>query len=271
MCPTPRTLEKHGFEIKTNDKQGESFLSEKELAELEQKIKAIPQDTHKAKLPAILNPILKEIAGLSHEQAYAILKHTIGGHFGLTLDELRGYEKTLKRYRREAEETKTKKLSQEDLVKTLTLEEDARIVHPAQDFSDGVMSFAVKIKKTHCLVTSDKRLYPFEDTESQGIILKHADVDTTRFSYKGIHTFIEDNSTVSIPDVYRKVYNYIKMFIHFPEEAYLVFLTLWVIGTYLFMVFRYYPYVSVECRERIRQNAINGNTFKYIFQRGFDH
>ncbi len=242
--------EKYGFDVKVSSPgNADPILSEDKLAELEKKIETIPEDTHKAKIPALLDPVLKEMAGLNHAQADAILKYTIKEHFSFTLDDLKGYEKVLKGYRKEPTETDAKRLSKEDLIEILTLEEDSRTVHPAQDFTEGIMSFGVAIKDTLCLVTSGNRLSPFEDAESEGIILKHTTVDTTRFSYKGIRTFVEDNYSISIPGVYWKVYNYIKRFICFPDEAYLSFVTLWVMGTYLFMIFRYYPYVWLNAEK----------------------
>ncbi len=242
--------DKYGFDVKIlSPAKDEPILSEDKLAELEKKIKAIPQETHKVKIPGLLDPILKEIAGLNPAQADAILKYTIKEYFSFTNDDLKGYEKVLKGYRKEPKETEAKQLSKADLIEILTLEDYPRPIHPAQDFTNGMMSFAVAIKDTLCLVTSDKRLCPFEDIESEGIILKHTSVDTARFSYRGIRTFVEGNSAVSIPGLYRKIYDYIKRFIHFPDEAYLSFVTLWVMGTYLFMIFRYYPYVWLNAEK----------------------
>ena len=242
--------DKYDFDVKVSSLANrEPILSEDKLSELEKEIKAIPENTHKTKLPALLDNILKKMAELNLAQADAILKYTIKEHFNFKLDDLKGYEKVLKTYRKEPKETESRRMSKEDLIEILTLDEGSRTVHPAQDFSDGIMSFAVAIKDTHCLVTTDKRLCPFEDAEAEGIILKHTSVDTARFSYKGIRTFVEDKYFVSIPGVYWKVYNYIKRFISFPDESYLSFVSLWVMGTYLFMIFRYYPYVWLNAEK----------------------
>lgn len=242
--------EKYSFDVKVAfPANAEPILSEEKLAELEKKIKAIPQDTHKAQIPAMLDTVLKTMAGLNPAQADAILKYTIKEYFSFTNDDLKGYEKVLKGYRKEPRETESKRLSKEDLIEILTLEEGSRTVHPAQDFLDGIMSFTVVIKDTFYLVISDKGLCPFEDAESEGIILKHTSVDTARFSYKGIRTFVEDKHSVSIPSIYWEVYNYIKRFICFTDEAYLSFVTLWVMGSYIFMIFRYYPYVWLNAEK----------------------
>jgi len=241
--------EKYGFDVKTSPANGKTYPSEDKLSELEKKIKAIPEDTPKTKLPTLLDNILEEMTELNPAQSDAILKHAIKDHFKFTNDDLKGYEKVLKEYRKESKEAESKRLNQEDLIEILTTEEGSRTIHPAQDFSAGMMSFAIKIKDTPCLVTSDKTICPFEDAESEGMNLKHTSVDTYRFSYAGISTFLEEDPSVSIFDIYGKVYNYIKRFIYFPDEAYLSFVTLWVMGSYLFMIFRYYPYVWLNAEK----------------------
>jgi hypothetical protein len=227
----------------------EYISSRDQLTELEERIEAIPHDTQKTKIPSLLDPVLKEMACLNQAQAEAILKHTIKDHFGFTNYELKSYEKVLRGYRKDSKDIDLKRLTREDLIGMLISGEGSLAAHPAQDFIQGVMSFAVSIKNTSCIVTSDKRLCPFDDTESEGIALRHKTVDTARFSYKGIRTFLENNVLIDIPNVYSKVHNYIKRFICFPEDAYLSFISLWVMGTYLFMIFRYYPYVWLNAEK----------------------
>lgn len=227
----------------------EYISSRDQLTELEERIKAIPHDTHKTKIPSLLDPVLKEMACLNQAQTDAILKHTVKEHFGFTNYELKSYEKVLRGYRKDSKDTDSKRLTREDLIGILISGEGSLAAHPAQDFIQGIMSFAVSIKNTSCIVTSDKHLCPFDDAESEGIALRHKTVDIARFSYKGIRTFLENNVLIDIPNVYSKVRNYIKRFICFPEDAYLSFITLWVMGTYLFMIFRYYPYVWLNAEK----------------------
>ncbi len=243
--------EKYGFEVRqTEISKTDALLSEDSLSKLEARIKAIPQDTSKTKIPTLLDPILKEIAEFNIAQADAILKHTIKEHFSFTNEDLKSYEKVLKVYRKEPKDSEDKKrLNKDDLIEILHDEEGSRTVHPAQDFINGIMSFTVKIKDEPCIVTSDKRLFVFEYAEPEGFILKHATVDTARFSYKGIRAFVENKYSVNMPKLYVKVYDYIKRFIHFPDELYLSFITLWVMGTYIFMIFRYYPYVWLNAEK----------------------
>lgn len=241
----------YGFDVKVKPaERAETILSDDKLAALEVKIKAIPSETPPVKIPALLDPILKEIAVFNVAQGDALLKHTIKDHFGFTNDELKSYEKVLKIYRKDPKEDEGKKsLSKAELIDILHDEQGSKTIHPAQDYADGVMNYAVKVRDAVCLITSDGRLFGLDDAVSEGFTLKHDTVDTSRFSAKGICAFMGGQYEVGIPRLYQKIFDYIKRFIHFPDEAYLHYLTLWVMGTYVFMIFRYYPYVWLNAEK----------------------
>ncbi len=243
FTPEPKVVPQEVERVDTN-------LPEDKLTALEEKIKAIPQDTQDIKLPQLLEPLLKEMAELSIVQADALLKHTIKERFSFTNDGLKNYEKLLHEYYRELRENNTaRSLSRLELLEILSHEEVNKIIHPAQDYSDGLMAFSVKVKDDIFIITSDKRLFSLKDAAKEGFILKHAAVDITRFSAKGVSLFLGSKYKVGIPDLYQKVYDYIKRFICFPDEAYLHYTVLWVIGTYVFMLFRYYPYVWLNAEK----------------------
>jgi hypothetical protein len=241
----------YGFDVKVKPlERAETLLSEDKLTALEAKIKAIPADTPPIKIPVHLDPILKEIATFNVAQGDALLKHTIKDHFGFTNDELKSYEKVLKIYRKDPKEDEGKKsLSKAELIDILHDEQGSKTIHPAQDYADGVMNYAVKVRDAVCLITSDGRLFGLDDAAIEGFTLKHDTVDTSRFSAKGICAFMGGQYEISITRLYQKIFDYIKRFIHFPDEAYLHYLTLWVMGTYVFMIFRYYPYVWLNAEK----------------------
>ena len=244
--------EKYGFDIKVSASgKAETILSEDNLAELEKKIKAIPQDTHKTKIPALLDPVLKEMAELNQAQGDAILLHTIKDHFDFKSDDLKGYETVLKYYRKEPKKDEARKsLSKAKLLEILHDEQGNMMIHPAQDYTDGIMVFTVKVKDTPCLITSDRRLFSLEDASQEGFVIKHDTVDTSRFSAKGVASYLDGKYEISIPALYEKIYSYVKRFIHFPDEEYLSYVILWVMGTYVFMIFRYYPYVWLNAEKQ---------------------
>lgn len=242
----------YGFDVKVKPlRQAETILSEEKISALETRIKAIPADTAPVKIPALLDPILKEIAGFNIAQGNALLKHTIKEHFGFTDDYLKSYEKVLKVYRKEPKESESKKsLSKVELIEILHDEQGNKTIHPAQDYSDGMMTFTVKVKDTSCLITSDKRLFALTDAPQEGFVIKHDTVDTARFSAKGVTAFLDGKYEIDILPLYEKIYSYVQRFIYFPDEMYLSYVSLWVMGTYVFMLFRYYPYVWLNAEKQ---------------------
>jgi len=177
------------------------------------------------------------------------LRNTIKNHFGLTNDSLKSYEKILNGYRKEPNDSEERKpLSKDEYIKILHEEETKTTVHPAQDYGSGVMNFVVKIREALCLVTSTRKIFDLEQAPLEGFVLKHETVDTTRFSPKGVISFLEGKE-IDIPEIFQRIYDYIKRFIHFPEEAYLTYLALWIMGSYVFMLFRYYPYVWLNAEK----------------------
>jgi len=243
--------EVYGFDIKESFQTGpERLLSDEEIATLEKRIKSIPADTAPIKIPVLLGPILREIAAFNIAQGDVVLRHTIKEHFGFTNEELKSYEKVLKGYRKEPKDDETQKpLKRAELIEILRTEERNMVVHPAQDYADSVMVFTVKIKDVPYLITSDKRLFSFIDALREGFVIKQDTVDTARFSAKGITAFLNGKCETGIHRLYEKIYGYLKRFIHFPDEAYLSYVSLWVIGTYVFTLFRYYPYVWLNAEK----------------------
>lgn len=241
------------YEPEVEDQEDSSaLLSQQQVNEIKKRVEAIPKETAATDLPVLLNPILEEVAELDMAQGDAILHNIIKGHFGSVWKngELATYAKVLKSYRKDAkDEQDPSSLGKDDLLKKLDEAKDIKLIHPAQDCIDGQMIFSVRAQDTRCLVTSNKDIFPLEAAISAGFHLKHDSVDEGRFSPKGLSSFLKGGYEVNIADIYQKVYDYIRRFIVFPDERYLTYLALWSIGTYVFMVFRYYPYVWLNAEK----------------------
>ena len=236
--------------FKHGTKEDYQKLLDQSLSLIEYKIKAIPKTTPPTRLPDVLDPILKELAQLNIAQADAILRHFIKTHFNLNSSEIETYAKLLRIYRKEPKETEIdRSLNKDEIIKILSNETALKETHPAQDCIDGKMHFAVKIQDEPYIVTSDRGLFSFDTAMQHGIIIKQDSVDTARFSYKGIKSFVNDNAEVEIGPLYRKIKGYIKRFIFFPSDSYPALISLWAMGTYLFMVFRYYPYIWLNAEK----------------------
>lgn len=74
------------------------------------------------------------------------------------------------------------------------------------------------------------------------IVITHKYLDYTGFSCEAADKYLQGASVESI-DLFYSIRSYINRFVYLTDERHLDLITLWVIGTYLFPVFRYYPYL----------------------------
>jgi hypothetical protein len=227
------------------------LLSQDQMNEIKKRIEAIPKDSAPTDLPTLLNPILEVIANINIAQGDALLKSTIKEHFGWKNGEIATYEKVLKGYRKDTLDGEAQgSLGKEDLIKRLHDAKVIKTVHPAQDYIDGTMLFCVKAQDTRCIVTSDDRdIFELNASLSKGFNLEQESVDMARFSSQGLTAFLEGEYDVNISNLYQKIHDYVKRFIIVPQDSYLTYLTLWVIGTYVFRIFRYFPYVWLNAEK----------------------
>ena len=85
----------------TEDAAKSVLLSDDQMGQVKKKIQSIPRDSDSLSVPFLLDPILKEIAGINIAQGDSILKYAIKEHFGFKDTELKSYTKVLKDYRKE--------------------------------------------------------------------------------------------------------------------------------------------------------------------------
>ncbi len=250
-----KTLEvaekKYGIQLKHKFDDKHKLLTEEDISLLEQEIRKIPEDTPPSRIPILINPVLEKLSTINIAQANAILKDFIKTYFSFSSDDIKSYENVLKEYRKKQMNTSNDKSlrSDNDIKEALNNDSDIKTIAPAQDFKDGNMFFAVNIIGIPYLITSGKQVLPFDKIEKEGISLTHKNVNITRFSNQGILNFLEDKPINCIDKIYLNIREYVRTYIYFTNTLYLDFITLWVIGTYLFMIFRYYPYIWLHAEK----------------------
>lgn len=244
--------EKYGFKKESFDtsQDADNYSDYKEVEKIEQMIIRVPQDTDRTKLSLLLEPILRKIAGLNPIQADALLRHNIKKRFAFNNHEINKYDSLLKQYRKEQEEnTPKKKNDRKEIISILSAGKNHQKIQPAQDYCNSRMFFAVLIDEKWYLLTSERELIDFEEAEDNGLVLEHKNVDTSNFSHQGILTLLEKKEHLNVPELYESIYSYIKRFIYFPDESYLHYISLWIMGTYCYRIFRYYPYVWLNAEK----------------------
>lgn len=82
----------------------------------------------------------------------------------------------------------------------------------------------------------------------QALQLKHRSLDYSLLSPQAIERFL-DGETIEPLQLYLDIRAYVNRFVYFTDDRYLDLLTTWCMGTYLFPVFRHYPYLWLNAEK----------------------
>jgi len=138
----------------------------------------------------------------------------------------------------------------ENVMELLEKERNTLTIHPSQDFVGVIMFYGVKLSGKTCMINSKKEFFSIEEGIKHGYWFSNMGLDTAKFSASGIRKYIKGGYSVNIADLYQKIYRYIKRFVKLNDEDSIILLTLWTMGTYIFSIFRYYPYIWLNAEKQ---------------------
>ncbi|TEB11759.1 hypothetical protein Psfp_03888 [Pelotomaculum sp. FP] len=142
-------------------------------------------------------------------------------------------------------------------------------IHPAQDFVKGLMWYGIKLLDDSLImrdyiINSDKQYIPLfvqegvnidEDDEDKvikidylkenNIVVPFRNLSYSNFSSDGIIRFIDGNNPLPL-EIHNKIKNILRTYIYFEDENIYNLIPCWIMGTYLFMCFRTYPYLHFQ-------------------------
>lgn len=144
------------------------------------------------------------------------------------------------------------KEEQATFLSELEAQQNRRLIHPAQDFAQGVMYYTVgKVERPSekglrtelYLLTSERQLVTLAHGRSLGLSFRHEDVQPPAMSKAAIERFLQGTPALSPAEVHGQLEAYVRHYVVLKEPAHSHFLALWTMGTYLHRLYRYYPYV----------------------------
>ncbi len=119
------------------------------------------------------------------------------------------------------------------LEETVTL----RKLNIAQDFIDGILYYGIKLNEKSLLISSKREFFSVEEAMEKRFKLIDIEVEKSRFSVSGIKSFLSGDE-VNLYKLFNGIRSYIKSYIILPSDSLYDLLALWVIGTYVFRIFR---------------------------------
>ena len=119
----------------------------------------------------------------------------------------------------------------------------------AQDYSYGTLHYCVQYNGTRHILTSSRELTPLWIARAQGTQFTTTEVTTTRFSHKGIDDFLSRKVSCTVDTLYAEIIDYVRTYVILPDEMSYAVVALWVMGTYVYRMFRYYPYIHLNAEK----------------------
>ncbi len=124
-----------------------------------------------------------------------------------------------------------------------------RLLHPAQDYADGVLYFGVPVGDKLFLVTCERKAIASQDIP-KGLRVDNRGFDRCDFSQQGIQAYLAGEMEVTTPAILKALEAYFKRFAVYPKAALPLLLAIWTLGTYLYRVFEYYAYLVLRSPQK---------------------
>ena len=120
------------------------------------------------------------------------------------------------------------------------------LLHPSQDFKHGIQYYGVVLNREPYLVTSEGELISFAECPRRNIILNNHEMPERRFSQEALIATIMGRHNMSPEEIFKSIAVYISDFVYLRERAMYDVSAAWVIGTYIFHCFHYFPYLHIN-------------------------
>jgi hypothetical protein len=132
---------------------------------------------------------------------------------------------------------------------TLATLQSAQVLHPAQDYQNGEIFYGSIINGVDMLVTSKGEMFPFADTVNRNIDLMQKELSVSHLRHETVIHFFKNGVRIVPDEIFSSIREYIRKHIFFPDPETYDLVTIWVMGTYIYRGFRYYPYLHLNAEK----------------------
>ena len=118
----------------------------------------------------------------------------------------------------------------------------------AQDYVNGRLFYGIKTGDDILFLTSDGGLLDSEQIKSAGIN-PHCNFTISNVTNSLIEKHIKGCAKISPSELFNRIRDYIRTYVFINEPSAYDLLSTWVMGTYVFRIFRYYPYIHLQAEK----------------------
>lgn len=134
---------------------------------------------------------------------------------------------------------------QQEILKELKAVPQYRKISAAQDFANGQMYYTFFNNDSPYIINSEGNIYKFDALEQSGVKLRNTGVTRSGFSVAGVLAYKEGRQVIA-KECLEKIIEHIKKYIILQDHKLYTFLGIWTMGTYMYRLFRYYPYIWIN-------------------------
>ena len=120
--------------------------------------------------------------------------------------------------------------------------------HITQDFINGVLHYGLNLDGKVHILSSNKEVKNLQECEIEGFEPISENANTFQLSQRGVTSYLF-NIGVDQNHLFQQIKSYIDRFLVLPEDGNSSFLALWTMGTYVYRVFRHFPYVHINAEK----------------------
>lgn len=132
---------------------------------------------------------------------------------------------------------------------SLTELQSSQILHQSQDYSNGVLYYGASINGIDMLVTSQKEMFSFAATASRDLTLLQTELSMSNLRHETVLDYFSNGVTVNPDKLFSDIREYFKKHIYFHDEETYDLVSIWVMGTYMYRAFRYFPYIHLNAEK----------------------
>jgi len=119
-------------------------------------------------------------------------------------------------------------------------------------------------KKVKCFVSSKKECYKYDDCEDKGIYLKHTN-NSSKFMLSSFMDYIKNADNVTAGNIFNELKAVLQKYIIFPVKSLYDIVSLWIMHTYVYCLFRYVPYIWLNAEAGSGKSTVIDVVKEYSF------
>ncbi len=135
----------------------------------------------------------------------------------------------------------------DEINKAMTDYKPLKTINLSQDWVDDILSYGFTLKGIGYVINNRGEIHPIDKLKSKGYVPITDKISKSSFPMEYLNANLKKRiEEFNTSHLIKKIHNYLKTYIYLEECEQYNFLTIWIMGTYIFNLFRFYPYIHIQ-------------------------